>query len=126
MLAVLLRTGAWRRPSQELDSADGASLDVVGESYAANAEGNFRQRKGRRACGDHLPGLQRRFRPVAVRRAPAAIGDYGAARGACAPATGLRAGSRLIARSLMAAMVSDGFTPGLAGTVEPSQISRFS
>ena len=35
-----------------------------------------------------------------------------------------RAGTWLMAYSVMAVIVSDGFTPGLAGTVEPSQTRK--
>ena len=34
-------------------------------------------------------------------------------------------GTQLIACSVMAVIVSDGFTPGLAGTVDPSQTRKF-
>jgi hypothetical protein len=43
-----------------------------------------------------------------------------------APCSAFFAGIRAIARSVIAVIVSDGFTPGLAGITEPSQISKFS
>jgi hypothetical protein len=57
--------------------------------------------------------------------------DDGQGRGAWAPLNcgddgrAVAIGTWLMANSLMAVIVSDRFTPGFAGTVDPSQISMF-
>jgi hypothetical protein len=43
----------------------------------------------------------------------------------CGDGRAVAIGTWLMANSLMAVMVSDGSTPGFAGTVDPSQISMF-